>query len=141
MVLASYSGRDVWPTIAVSLPGYILAGLTPESLAAMLVRQASCLDVLAVKTRLTHRLSDNLAVLVSVSESNQPPTDRKQDPLITASTLHQHGVGRTTHSRHTCTALGPYSLCCKSALIPFVVQYMIRTMWTPSATSFGLRLF
>lgn len=92
LVLANYSGRDVWPTIAVSLPGYILAGLTPESLASMLVRQASCLDVLAVKTRLTHRLSDNLAVLVSVSERNQPPTDRKHDPLITASTFHQHAA-------------------------------------------------
>lgn len=36
----------------------------------------------------------------SVSESNHHPTDRKQDPLITGSILHQQWVGKTTHSRH-----------------------------------------
>ena len=34
----------------------------------------------------------------SVSESSHRPTDRKQDPLITGSILHQQRVG---HSRHT----------------------------------------
>lgn len=63
----------------MSLPGCVLAGRRPDSLAAELVAQASCLAVSAKKTRVTHWLKDNLAL----------STDREHDPVISLSILHQ----------------------------------------------------
>ena len=74
--IASYSGRDVWPATTASPHGCILAASPPDSLAEWLVIQASCLDILADKTtRLTHRLSDNLA-LCWFCFREQPPSHR-----------------------------------------------------------------
>lgn len=67
------------PAGFVSLPGRVLAGRCPDSLAAELVAQASCLDVAAKTTRVIHWLKDNLAL----------STDREHDPIISVSILHQ----------------------------------------------------
>lgn len=99
-----------------------------------LVIRARCLDILADRTRLTHRLSDNLALCWCCFTEQHRPADREQDSLITVSTLPQQRVGQPAQQTH----LHLYAHCTRLYVVQYTTKTTRRFLWVWSIFQFGL---